>query len=201
MNYTDYQNLAQRRRTIYALTKNLPLAKEEIVRIIERVLLDTPSAFHSQSTRLLALFEREHEVFWEAVADILRKIVPAENFDATARRIDGFKAGAGTVLFFEDQQVVQSLQAQFPAYADNFPVWSEHSNAMHQYSLWTALTAAGVGANLQHYNPLPDEFVRTTWDIPAHWTLRAQMVFGGIGAPAGEKAFAPLQERLKVVGL
>jgi len=31
--------------------------------------------------------------------------------------------------------------------------------------------------------------------------LRAQLVFGGIAAPAGEKTFAPVEDRLKVYGL
>ena len=104
------------------------------------------------------------------------------------------------MLFFEDQEVVQGLQANFPAYADNFPVWAEHTDAMHQYAVWTTLAEAGIGANLQHYNPLIDNAVAEAWDIPASWRLRAEMVFGGIAAPAGEKAFAPLEGRFKVHG-
>ena len=111
-----------------------------------------------------------------------------------------FKAAAGSVLFFEDQDVVKGLQAQFPLYADNFPVWAEHSNAMHQYAVWTTLAAAGIGANLQHYNPLIDAAVAREWNIPASWTLRAELVFGGIAAAAGEKAYAPLDDRFKVYG-
>ena len=96
--------------------------------------------------------------------------------------------------------MVKGLQAQFPSYADNFPIWAEHTNAMHQYAIWTTLAAAGIGANLQHYNPLIDAAVAKEWNIPASWTLRAQMVFGGIAAPAGEKAFAPVEERFRVFG-
>ena len=58
-----------------------------------------------------------------------------------------------------------------------------------------------MGANLQHYNPVIDEAVARTWNIPASWQLRAQLVFGGIAAPAGEKTFAPVEDRLKVYGL
>ena len=111
-----------------------------------------------------------------------------------------FKAAAGSVLFFEDQDVVKKLQNQFPTYANNFPVWAEHTDAMHQYAIWTTLAEAGIGANLQHYNPLIDQAVAAEWNIPASWTLRAEMVFGGIAAEAGEKAFAPVEDRLKVFG-
>ena len=72
---------------------------------------------------------------------------------------------------------------------------------MHQYAIWTTLAAARIGANLQHYNPIIDAEIAKTWNIPAAWTLRAQLVFGGIAAPAGEKEFQPVEERLKVFGL
>ncbi|MGN6975356.1 nitroreductase family protein, partial [Neisseria sp. P0006.S006] len=62
------------------------------------------------------------------------------------------------------------------------------------------LAAAGIGANLQHYNPLPDAAIAKEWNLPESWLLRAQMVIGGIAAPAGEKAFQPIEGRLKVFG-
>ena len=38
------------------------------------------------------------------------------------------------------------------------------------------------------------------WNLPESWLLRAQMVIGGIEVPAGEKAFEPVENRLKVFG-
>ena len=71
---------------------------------------------------------------------------------------------------------------------------------MHQYAVWTTLAAAGISANLQHYNPLIDQDVAREWDIPDSWTLRAQLVFGGVQAPAAEKSYEPLEGRFKVFG-
>ena len=88
-----------------------------------------------------------------------------------------------------------------PIYADTFPGSADQGGAMLQYALWTLFSAAGIGANLQHYNPLIDSAVAQTWDIPANWHLRAQLVFGGIAAPAGEKPFADIAPRLRVHGL
>ncbi|MDO4694547.1 MAG: nitroreductase family protein [Eikenella sp.] len=201
MTYSVLQQAAQTRRSVYALNKNLPLPAAEVVEIIRHAVLHTPSSFNSQSTRVVVLFGAEHEKLWQFAEDALRAIVPAESFDPTRKKLDGFKAAAGSVLFFEDQTVVNSLQARFPAYADNFPVWAEHTDAMHQYAVWTTLAAAGIGASLQHYNPLIDDAVAKEWRIPADWTLRAQMVFGGIEKPAGKKTFEPLEGRLKVFGL
>ncbi|STZ76879.1 nitroreductase family protein [Bergeriella denitrificans] len=200
MAYQDLQQAAEVRRSIYALNKNLPVSNEEITKIVEHAVLHTPSSFNSQSTRVVVAFGAEHEKVWGFVEDALRAIVPADKFEPTAQKLVMFKAAAATILFFEDQDVVKGLQEQFPSYAENFPVWADHANAMTQYALWTTLAAAGVGANLQHYNPLPDAAIAKEYGLPESWKLRAQMVIGGIAAPAGEKQFAPLDERLKVVG-
>lgn len=201
MSYQILQQAAQARRSVYALNKDLPLPAAEVAAVVEHAVRHTPSSFNSQSTRVVVLFGAEHEKLWSLTEDALRAVVPADKFAPTAEKMAAFKAAAGSVLFFEDQSVVRGLQAKFAAYADNFPVWAEHSDAMHQYAVWTTLAAAGIGANLQHYNPLIDAAVAENWQIPADWTLRAQLVFGGIAAPAGEKQFAPLDARLKVYGL
>lgn len=49
---------------------------------------------------------------------------------------------------------------------------------MHQFAVWVMLEDAGFGASLQHYNPLIDEEVAKTWDIPSYWRLIAEMPFG-----------------------
>ncbi len=189
------------RRSIYALNDQLPLSPLALSEVIEEVVLNTPSAFNSQSSRLVVLLGPEHQKFWALVENALRKVVPPENFDATAVKLDGFRAGAGTVLFFEDELVIRELQERFPLYAASFPLYAEQTNAMHQYALWTALADNDIGANLQHYNPLVDAEVQKLWQLPSTWTLKAQLVFGGIKAPAGEKEFKPLNERLKFFGL
>jgi len=76
-------------------------------------------------------------------------------------------------------------------------VWSEHSTAIAQFAVWTALSEQGIGASLQHYNPIVDAEVAQAFDIPASWKLRAQLVFGSIEAPAGEKTFMDDTARFK----
>lgn len=200
MTRQSLQQAAESRRSVYSLNKNLPVGKDEIVQIVEHAVLHTPSSFNSQSARVVVLFGEEHDKVWQIVEDALRAAVPADSFEPTAQKLKRFKAGAATILFYEDQNVVKGLQEQFPAYAANFPVWADQANAMVQYAVWTTLAAAGAGANLQHYNPLPDAVIAEAWNIPENWLLRAQMVVGGIGAPAGEKTFQPVAERLKVFG-
>ncbi len=200
MSAQNLQAAAELRRSVYALGKDLPLSNDQVNQIVEHALLHTPSAFNSQSTRLVVLHGAEHEKLWDLAIEELRKIVPADSFAATESKLNMFKAAAGSVLFFEDMDVVKGLQEQFAAYADNFPIWADHASAMHQYVIWTALASENIGANLQHYNPVIDEAVAKTWNIPANWKLRAQLVFGSIQSPAGEKSFAPVDARLKVFG-
>lgn len=194
-----FQQAAKLRRSVYALNDQLPISKADVESIVREALLHTPSSFNSQSTRLVVLWAEAHQKFWQLTEDALRNIVnDDEQFQSTAQKMAGFKAAAGTILFYEDQAVVRDLQERFPTYADSFPVWAEHSDAMHQYVVWTALAAAGVGANLQHYAPVVAEQVRQTWDINPNWQLIAQLVFGGVEQPAGDKEFDPIEPRLQV---
>ena len=195
------QQLAEKRRSIYALSDQLPVSNDEVVKVVEHAILHTPSSFNSQSTRVVVLFGDEHRKLWDMTEETLRVIVGDEEaFKSTKDKIAGFRAGAGTVLFFEDQAVVRGMQEAAPLYADNFPIWATQTNAMHQYVIWTALASIDVGANLQHYNPVIDQKVASTWSIDADWELKAQMVFGKIEQPAGDKEFKPLDERMKVFG-
>ena len=200
MTHKTLQQAAELRRSIYVLNKDLPVSTQEIDDVVKHAVLHTPSSFNSQSSRLVVLHGQEHDKLWDLTIDALRAIVPAENFASTESKLNMFKAAAGTVLLFEDMSVVEGLQAQFPAYAENFPIWADHANAMIQYALWTTLATLQVGANLQHYNPVIDDAVAKTWNIPSNWKLRAQLVFGGIGAPAGEKEYTPIEDRFVSYG-
>ncbi|MFM2482764.1 nitroreductase family protein [Celerinatantimonas sp. YJH-8] len=187
------------RRSIYALGDKLTQSKAELTTLIQDVIKNSPSSFNSQSSRAVILFGEYHHKLWDIVKDELRKIVPAENFGATESKIDGcFRSGFGTVLYYEDQTVIKNLQEQFAAYADNFPIWSEQSSGMAQLAVWTALATENIGATLQHYNPVIDAAVAKEWNIPATWTLRAQMPFGSIEQPAQDKEFMADSDRFIV---
>ncbi len=194
---SNFLNSIKARRTIYAIGKNVTVDQAKIEETIREAVKQSPSAFNSQTSRVVTLYGESHTNFWNIVRETLRKIVPAEAFEGTNQKIDSFSAGFGTALFYEDQDVVKGLQEQFALYADNFPVWSEHSSAIAQFATWTALSEIGIGASLQHYNPIVDAEVAETYDIPANWKLRAQLVFGSIEAPAGDKPFIDDAARFK----
>lgn len=186
------------RRTYYGICKEPVIADERIQQIITEAVQHTPSAFNSQSARVVLLLGEQHDRLWTMTLNELKKLVPAENFAPTEEKIKSFRNGYGSVLFFEDLAVVEKLQNQFPLYQDNFPVWSQHSSGMLQYVVWTALEQEGFGVSLQHYSPLIDAGVRQTWQIPEKWKLIAQMPFGKPTAAPGAKEFQPLEQRIKV---
>ena len=193
-------NSISKRRTQYALGKNLPLPQQEVSQLIQEAIKLSPSSFNSQSSRAVILFGAESDKFWGFVMEALRKIVPADSFAPTEAKINSFAAGAGTVLFYEDQDVIAGLQQQFAAYAENFPVWSEQASGIAQFAVWVALSEANIGASLQHYNPLPDAAAAAEWNVPASWKLRAMIPLGSNGGGAGEKTFMDDAERFRVFG-
>lgn len=200
-NLVSLQQAFDARRTIYALGDELPVMPQAIVNIAERVLLHTPSSFNSQSSRLIVLFGEQHAKLWDITEAKLRQEVGDGDFSGSKKKMDSFRAAAGTVLFFEDKKVIKNLQDRFPLYAHHFPNWAHQTSAMHQYAFWTELRTLDVGASLQHYNPLIDEDVASEFDVPDNWELIAQMPFGSILEPADKKTYQPLNERMRVFGL
>ena len=195
----SFEEAMEHRRSYYTIGSDSPVLDEEIVHIVRQAVKHVPSAFNSQSTRIVLLLGDEHKKLWSIVKETLRKIVPADAFAATEAKIDGcFAIGHGTIMYFEDTSVVKKLQNAFPAYQDRFPTWSQHTSAMHQFAIWTMLEDLGLGASLQHYNPLIDEEVRRTWSLPEEWELVAEMPFGTPTGELGPKEFQDLSERFKI---
>ncbi|GEO68222.1 nitroreductase family protein [Levilactobacillus acidifarinae] len=196
---TQLIDLAKQRRSIYALGRNVTATPDDLTDLIKTNIKLAPTPFNNQTTRAVILFNQAHDRLWDIVHDALRKVVKDDDaFAKTAAKINGFKAAFGTVLFFTDTAVVKQFEGNFALYADNFRDWSEQAQGSAQYAVWTALAENGLGANLQHYNPLIDDQVRAAFDIPASWQLRAEMDFGSIEAPAGDKDFMADADRFKV---
>lgn len=188
----------EHRRSRYALDANTTVSDERIEEIVGECLVQTPSAFNSQTARVVALFGESHAKLWSIVMETLRARVPADKFAGTEAKVNGFAAAHATLLFFEETDTVKALQEQFPAYADNFPLWSLQASGMAQVNVWTALSSEGLGVNLQHYNPIIDDEVARTFDVPASWKLISQMVVGNPIAEPGPIAKKPVSERLVV---
>lgn len=190
--------LIKERRSVYVIGKEKLVSEDKVTEIVKDAVKYVPSAFNSQSARAVVLFNEESDKLWEITKEALRKVVPADQFSDTEQKMNMFKGGYGTVLFFEDQAVVEGLQVNFALYADNFPVWSNQSNGMLQLTIWTALSNLGLGASLQHYNELIEDDVKKAFNVPANWKLLAQMPFGNVIVAPDEKQFNYSDEHVKV---
>lgn len=196
----DFIDNLRRRRSQYNIGRNVKLSQADITSIIQEAVRHSPSTFNSQSSRVVILYGSESVQFWDLVKAALRPLVSADVFEATEAKLKRFASGVGTVLFYEDQQVVHDLQETYKLYADKFPEFSEQSSGMAQFSVWTALANVGIGASLQHYNPVIDTLVAQQWDIPHNWKLRAQLPFGSNESEPGEKSFIDNTLRFKIAG-
>lgn len=197
---SQFNSLTANRRSIYALGDNLSQTPEEIFDLVKQTVKNSPTAFNSQTVRTVVLFGKSSDKVWEIVEDALRKIAKSPDaFEQTKAKIDSFKAGYGTILYFTDTTIVHQLENDYPSYAANFANWAEQGLGGAQQAVWTALAEQGIGASLQHYNPLIDDAIHQAFNLPTDWQLRAEMPFGSIEAPAGEKAHLDDEEMFKLI--
>ena len=92
-----FKEALSHRRSYYALSNKSLVSDEEIENIVKFAVKNIPSAFNSQSTRIVLLLGEQHVKLWNIVKDTLRKIVPAEAFKTTENKIDkSFASGYGT---------------------------------------------------------------------------------------------------------
>ena len=94
--------------------------------------------------------------------------------------------------------MLEELKETYAMYAENFATWSNQANGMLQANIWTALIAKQIGANLQHYNPLIDDKLKTLFSIPDSFKLTAQMPFGSIETPPHKKTLLDISSRIKI---
>ena len=89
---------AKLRRTYYVLGRNSPVADSEIIDLVQQAVLHIPSAFNTQSTRVVVALHGDHEKVWDVVFDAFKGLVAAgtvtqELFDKqTKPKLDKFKA-------------------------------------------------------------------------------------------------------------
>lgn len=101
----------EHRRSYYSISNDSPVQDEEIVHIIRTAVKYVPSAFNSQTTRVVLLLGDEHQKLWRIVKDQLEERLSEEQYRQSEKKIDtSFSCGYGTILFFEDRSIVEGLQ-------------------------------------------------------------------------------------------
>ena len=174
----SFQEAVTSRRSIYKLGRDIPVLQSEIIAAVERMTKYTPSPFHMQSARVVVTMLDHHENVWQITKGELKSALPPLKYAELEYKLNAFEAAYGTILFFESSNMIKAMQDQIPEYRDSLPGYAMQANAMLQFAVWTALEDLGLGANLQHFNPLIDQPIRQVFDLPDSWDLVAQLVFG-----------------------
>ena len=196
----DFLQALANRRSFYHLGKNVNFTQDEISSIIKHCMQYTPSAFNFPTTNLVLAFGKQHEAIWQITIDCLQEksAKKEDTFNLAKAKVENFKSGFGTILFYEDTAMLEELKETYAMYAENFATWSNQANGMLQANIWTALTDKQIGANLQHYNPLIDDKLKSLFSIPDSFKLTAQMPFGSIETPPHKKTLLDISSRIKI---
>ncbi|MCM3742348.1 nitroreductase family protein [Oceanobacillus luteolus] len=195
---TTFVDLAEKRRSIYALGTDGNYSKKDIENRIREVVKQVPSAFNSQTTRVVVLFDSANEKFWNHIYDVQQNVLEGDMWDMMSGIITGAKNGIGTVLFFEDKEAVEGM----PAQGVRQEAYKQNNNANAQYAVWLALAEMDLGASLQHFNVGYeqgfDKGTKEMFNLPESYEMLAQMPFGSVEQQAGEKEHIDTDVQVKV---
>src|SRR6056297_2608780 len=97
-----FLNALKSRHSEYVLSKDIDIKEIEIEEFLKDVLVNTPSAFNSQSQRMIVLVGEKHVQLWDQLIETMKGIVKGDQFENTKTKLNGFKAAYGTIPFFDD---------------------------------------------------------------------------------------------------
>jgi len=86
----NFYEAIEGRRSHYGISKDEVVSDDKIKEIIEHAVKHTPSAFNSQTARVVLLLDNHHTKLWDITKEALRKIVPEEKFSPTEEKINMF---------------------------------------------------------------------------------------------------------------
>lgn len=97
----EFKNVIKNRRSIYALGTNSEYSIEEIVATIRETQKDVPSAFNSQTSRLVVLTGEANTKLWNLILDVQKEVLDQATWDFMSPIMEGAKNGIGTVLLIK----------------------------------------------------------------------------------------------------
>lgn len=192
----EFKEAIKTRRSQYGITDSIKVDEDEVIEMIKGAIRHTPSPYNIQPTRAVILLGENHEKLWEITKEKLLEKIGPERMKKTEKKInEKFLSGYGSVLFFIDNDEVTKYAEEM---SENFYDWSKQSAGMAQYAVWAGISSLGLGASLQHYNPLIDDAIKSEFGIEEGWELISQMPFGDIIEEPDEKEFKDIDELVKI---
>ncbi|KAI9154925.1 putative nitroreductase HBN1 [Paramyrothecium foliicola] len=200
----EFLAAAKHRRTVYGLSDKSPVSDERIEQLIGEVLSFSPSSYNSQPGRITLVLGEKHKQLWDVVietAEPILKPLPGV-WDAMFPLFQAFRGAYGSVLFWDDSDVIKATGETHKSIAHMVDQYSEHASGMAQILVWTALELEGFGANLQHSAGIPpvEAALKKFAGVPERYHLRANLNFGAEAQPHPEvPSKLPLSETLTVL--
>ena len=85
------------RRSYYQMSTESTISDARIKELIAHTIKHVPSAFNSQTTRMVVVLKEKHEELWDAIMEVYKVQLPAEKFEHAKERMVGFRKAYGTV--------------------------------------------------------------------------------------------------------
>ena len=92
-----FLDATESRRTYYQLTTESTISDARIKELVTHTIKHVPSAFNSQTTRMVVVLKEKHEELWDAVMEVYKASLPADKFEHAKGRMTGFRKAYGTV--------------------------------------------------------------------------------------------------------
>lgn len=123
MSAQQFFDIAKKRRSIYPLKKESPIDDKKIQDIVNQAILHVPTSFNSQTTRIVLLLKDEHTKLWDITKEVLKAIVPADQYASTEQKLSMFQGAYGTVrLNFHPLSSFPLLLPIHPSLQSTFPL-------------------------------------------------------------------------------
>ncbi len=194
----DLINSIEKRRTHFTIEKAPNLDEDALINDIKGVVNHSPSPFNTQHQTVYVALNEYHDKVWDIIIDSIQSTTSSKRYEKLKDKIEGFKEGHGTILFFDNTLHIEDLKQRFSKVKDRFETWMHQAQGMTQINVWNLMGKYDLVASLQHYNPKIDDKIKKLFNIPSFMTLQAQMPFGKQKGPLKGKDFKPIEDRFKV---
>lgn len=196
----NFKELTTERISQYNLGSDVTHTAEEIHEYITHIVQESPSSGNSQTSRVVVVTGDKKQELWDTIAEAQRSILSGGMLDWFNGVYEGAVNGFGTVLFFEDREAVDAMNAGSQTRREYY---KEQNAAITEYAVWLGLTELGYGASLQHFNigyeQGFDKAIKEVLDLPMTWELNAQMPFGNVVEPGERKERMNPAEQVRLI--
>lgn len=197
-NNMEFHELLLKRRSVYSLSDEVTIDEKTLKDGLALAIQNAPTAFDSRATHIIIALGENHHFVWDTTMKTLKEIVPEKKFPATKAKLETFRKSYGTILVYKDLIAIEELKASFPTFAGRQDDWGEQNIGILVYALWLELANLGLGASIQHYDPLIDKGLEERFKTPASWKLETEIVFGKTLMEPMKKEYDELDSRLKI---